>query len=253
MTADTDLFSVLPPTVAPQSGVCVYAIGDIHGRFDLLSEMMQRIQRHAEALPSSIHTRRLVVLGDFIDRGPQTAQIIQQFLAPPPSGFERVVLRGNHEMMMLEALHDPDSDMCARWLANGGLEALQSYGIPSARGDWRQKLPREHRDFLESTLLYHQSGDFFFAHAGVDPEHPCFRQDHQALLWIRRPFLESQKAFGKIVVHGHSITSAPTVRPNRIGLDTGAYASHRLSCLAVYETNRQILTTDPSRWSGPSQ
>jgi serine/threonine protein phosphatase 1 len=160
---------------------------------------------------------------------------------------------GNHEQQMLRFLDD--IEIGPTWLTYGGRETLASYGVvPPAAPDgepgllraqaqFRERLPREHVDFLRALPLWRQEGDFFFVHAGVKPGVPLGEQSEEDLLWIRDPFLDCDEPFGAMVVHGHTITREPAVRRNRIGIDTGAYATGCLTALAVEGTDRMFLRT----------
>jgi serine/threonine protein phosphatase 1 len=232
-------------------GTRLYAIGDIHGRADLLQQMTGLIRedaaRHAAA-------RNVVIcLGDYVDRGPDSRAVIDLLRAAPLPGFEQVLLRGNHEDFMLHFL--TDASVGWPWLANGGRETLESYGIdpPSAQAGpdaleraqraLAERLPVEHIAFLQGLKPLHEEGDFCFVHAGVKPGVALAKQREHDLLWIRDEFLTSHADFGRIIVHGHSITPVPDVRPNRIGIDTGAYMSGRLTCLVIEGTERAFLQT----------
>jgi serine/threonine protein phosphatase 1 len=233
------------------TGTRLYAIGDIHGRADLLAGLTHRIRDDADRREAP---RKIVVyLGDYIDRGPHSREVIDRLLGPPPPGFEHVHLRGNHEEFMLRFLGD--ASVGWPWLANGGRETLQSYGVdpPSAqagpdaleraRAALAECIPAEHLDFLRGLRLLHEEGDFCFVHAGVKPGVALHKQREHDLLWIRDEFLTSHAEFGRVIVHGHSITAVPDERPNRIGIDTGAYMSDRLTCLVLEGTERAFLQT----------
>lgn len=237
-----------PPAVAP--GVRVYAIGDIHGRLDLLIRLMAQITEDSRCAEANVRFQ-LVFLGDYVDRGPESKGVLDMLSAPPPAGFERVCLKGNHEAMM-EVFMDSPRDATA-WLINGGAEAVESYGL-SVQGceasdheclsmALQRAVPAAHHRFLKDLALMHVCGDYAFVHAGVEPDRPLNRQRPEGVMWIRRPFLHSLQDFGKIIVHGHTITDQPEVRSNRIGIDTGAYASGHLTCLVLEGTGRRFLMT----------
>ena len=232
-------------------GSLVCAIGDIHGRIDLLRELEHRLVRQAERRSE---TRRvLVYLGDYLDRGGQSRAVIDHLIAPPPDGFERICLIGNHEEFVLRFLESPGDGSV--WLMNGGRETLLSYGVslpadmPSpdeierAREDLMTGLPRAHLAFLRSLTLTHLEGDYLFVHAGIRPGVKLADQRPDDLLWIREPFLESKVDHGHVVVHGHTVSDKPDVRHNRIGIDTGAYASGRLTALVLSGAARQFVQT----------
>ena len=229
----------------------VYAIGDVHGRLDLLRDMHQLI--HEDAYRRQAPRNVVVYLGDYVDRGDNSAAVLDLLLDQPLPSFTAIHLRGNHEDVLLQFLSD--TGVGPHWLVYGGTETLMSYGVrpPEPATDRRQllraqqelvrRLPQRHRRFLEQMPLAHVEGDYFFVHAGVRPAVPLDRQDRRDLLWIRDDFLEAEDDFGKIVVHGHTITDFPDVRRNRIGIDTGAYASGKLTCLVLEGSDWGFLHT----------
>jgi serine/threonine protein phosphatase 1 len=220
-------------------GVRIYAIGDVHGCADLLARCFACIDADIAAYPAPrvVH----VLIGDYIDRGPQSRQVLD--LLVRRGHHHRVVcLRGNHETYIHAFLREPA--ILGQWRHFGGLETLVSYGMtPSINPDEREQcelaaafdraLPHSHRCFLASLKAAFACGDYFFAHAGVRPGVPLFAQHEQDLLWIREDFLLHEKDFGKIVIHGHTPVMEPDIRPNRINIDTGAYATGRLTCLVL--------------------
>lgn len=232
-------------------GTIVYAIGDIHGRLDLLQRLEAKIQHHAAGVDAE---RRLIVcLGDYIDRGNNSPGVIEHLLQKAPESFERICLIGNHESYLLQFFDD--STVAAAWLANGGRETLMSYGVsPPASPDidatfenmqaeLRAHLPESHDEFLRSLALSHREGDYLFVHAGVRPGFALERQKPHDLMWIREEFLNTDRNFGAVVVHGHSIRSEPENLANRIGVDTGAYATGRLTCAVLWGSERNFLST----------
>jgi len=241
-----------PPLANVPPGTRVYAIGDIHGRIDLLDELHDLIA--LDAAEYSTPRRVVVYVGDYIDRGHESRRTLDRLLDAPLPGFESVHLLGNHERAMLDFLQD--IAVGPSWLRYGGLETLQSYGV-----DWKlregdeedglrriqaelaAKLPDRHRRFLASLKLTHVEGDYLFVHAGVRPGYPIEQQDEQDLLWIRDEFLHSNADHGKVVVHGHSIREEPELRANRIGIDTGAFATGRLTCLVLEANHLAFLRT----------
>ena len=223
-------------------GQLVYAIGDIHGRADLLALLLAVIISDAARSKGS-KRRTLVFLGDYIDRGHDSRRVVDMLLRDLPEGFDVHFLKGNHESIMLDFLEDPS--YLGQWLANGADATFRSYGMDVAElirkgappETWRRaflaSLPEAHRDFFETLELAVSFGDYFFVHAGVRPGIPLVRQAEHDLLWIRNEFLLYEEDFGKVVVHGHSPTNLPDIRPNRINIDTGAYATGRLTCLVL--------------------
>jgi serine/threonine protein phosphatase 1 len=186
--------------------------------------------------------RHVICLGDYIDRGPSSREVLE-FLMQSRKDWPATHLLGNHEAMLLRFLEDVSVGM--EWLAYGGLATLMSYGVNlKGEGSDEQKLlmaqralnenlPSSHREFLRSLPTRTTSGDYLFVHAGVRPGVPLDEQSDRDLIWIREEFLASKDFHGKIVVHGHSYKTEPEVLPNRIGIDTGAYATGRLTCLVL--------------------
>ena len=243
-----------PKEVAPAAvpaGRRVYAVGDIHGRRDLLEALHDRILEDAADHAGSRFV--VVYLGDYVDRGMQSREVVDLLLDEPLQGFETIHLKGNHEAFLLGFLEEPADG--AGWLFNGGLQTLASYGLkPSATataGDGLPKLqaellaalPERHLDFYAALKMWHVEGDYAFVHAGIRPGTPLESQTEQDLLWIRESFLDSRADHGKVVVHGHTITWEPEVRVNRIGIDTGAFASGVLTCLVLDGETREFLHT----------
>lgn len=238
------------PAARGLAGRRVYAIGDVHGRADLLAELHRRIEADAADFAGS---RAIVYLGDYVDRGLDSRGALDLLLDRAPAGFEQIALMGNHEAMLLDFLERPDSGPL--WLWNGGLATLLSYGVrppaeardPAALKDlqaaFAAALPQRHLAFLRRLKLSHVEGGYAFVHAGVRPGLPLEMQAPEDLLWIRGEFLNSRLDHGHVIVHGHSIGREVEIRPNRIGLDTGAYASGRLSALALEGERRWLLST----------
>jgi len=237
----------------PSDHTVLYAIGDIHGRLDLLQDLYEQINHDAVALNAD--DRTIVHLGDYIDRGPDSKHVIEHFCSQPPEGFDNHWLIGNHEQDMLGFLAgDP---MSTRWLFNGGQETLKSYGVvydgvettadivDQVRSGLNANVPTAHRLFLENLVLTYESGDYLFVHAGVRPGIALKDQAPRDLTWIRHQFLNATENFGKIVIHGHSPFRNPQVRRNRIGIDTGAYHTGRLTCLVLHGRTYRFLQTNP--------
>jgi serine/threonine protein phosphatase 1 len=220
-------------------GQRVYAVGDVHGRADLLSALLARIDADLRAYPIARPIQ--VFLGDYIDRGPHSREVLDLLIARRRK-HTVLCLKGNHETFAARFLIDPS--VLSNWKHIGGINTLLSYGVvPSASEDprrqqhaaaaFRQALPDSHHRFIHSLALSFTCGDFFFAHAGVRPGIPLRQQHRKDLLWIREEFLLHEEDFGKIVVHGHTPAREPDVRSNRINIDTGAYATGRLTCLVL--------------------
>jgi serine/threonine protein phosphatase 1 len=242
---------VVPESPRAPADTRVYVIGDIHGRIDLLHQIHSQIRQDAA---TAREPRKVVVyLGDYVDRGDSSCQVIDLLLGEPLVGFEPVYLSGNHEEMMLGFLDA--SALGAMWLHNGGDATLFSYGVSISSGSnadqryiamhraLREKLPERHLTFLRGLRPYHVEGDYLFVHAGIRPGVPVDEQSSQDLLWIREEFLYSKEDHGCCVVHGHTIVSEPEFRANRIGIDTGAYFSNRLTCLVLEGTDQRTLHT----------
>src|SRR5712672_1676590 len=236
------------PSPAVPADSRVYAIGDIHGQAALLDELLGMIERDGMGRPE---TSVLVFIGDYVDRGTDSKGVIEQ-LVNLQSDFTAHFLRGNHDQALLDFLADPNSFPI--WKDYGAEETLASYGIASPASDeevalrqtrdsLRQALPARHLRFFETLKLSETIGDYFFAHAGVRPGTALDQQEERDLMWIRDEFLNSRAAFGKIIVHGHTPTNAPVVRRNRIGIDTGAYLTGRLTALVLEGTRRRFLQT----------
>jgi serine/threonine protein phosphatase 1 len=230
---------------APEARPCVppgrriYAIGDIHGRDDLLSKLFTRIDEDLRARP--IANSMQVFLGDYIDRGQNSRQVIDLLIARQRQR-DVLFLKGNHEDCALRFLSDPT--VLPAWQSIGGVHSLLSYGVVPARRDdseshhkvstaLRKAMPDSHRRFMGGLVLSFTCGDYFFVHAGVRPGIPLQRQSQRDLLWIRDDFLLHEEGFGMVVVHGHTPIYKPEIRSNRINIDTGAYATGQLTCLVL--------------------
>jgi serine/threonine protein phosphatase 1 len=233
------------------AGTCLFAIGDIHGRIDLLRALERSIAD--EALRRQAPRNVVIYLGDYVDRGAHSRAVIEHLLREKLPGFETVHLKGNHEDVMLRFLEDVE--IGPNWLAFGGMETLESYGVepPFPHADVAdleraqralgEALPPAHRAFLDGLRLSHVEGGYVFVHAGLKPGVALAQQRAEDMLWIREPFLRSDADFGAVVVHGHTIVPEPVIRPNRIGIDTGAFASGRLTCLVAQGAARDFLQT----------
>lgn len=228
-------------------GQLVVAVGDAHGRLDLLERLLPKIE--ATARSSAARDRSLIFLGDYVDRGLQSRQLVDRLLAGFP-GFETVFLKGNHDETLVQFLDDPQ--LGEIWRNFGGLETLRSYGVQHRPGgNWSQtraefstRFPEAHLKFFQSLRLHHAIGDYLFVHAGVRPGLALEHQTEHDLLWIRDEFLQSTMSFGRIVVHGHTPERQPVVRPNRIGIDTGAYMTGVLTALVLEGSTQRFLSTE---------
>lgn len=232
----------------------LYCIGDVHGRLDLLEELHDMIQQDGAGFEGS---KVLVYLGDYIDRGAQSKQVLDLLIEQPLAGFETVHLLGNHEHAMLDFLRNPQG-IGAAWLSFGGQVTCMSYGVGIGRvmmnmdldllcEELTGKVPQSHLDFLNSMPLYHTEGDYCFVHAGIRPGLTIEEQEVGDLLWIREEFTQSRSQHDYVVVHGHTISEEVESLPNRIGIDTGAYQTGLLTALVLEGTERRLLQTGRGR------
>jgi serine/threonine protein phosphatase 1 len=234
----------------------IYAVGDIHGRLDLLRALSAAIIDDARAAAPS-QPAQIIFVGDYVDRGPESAGVIDHVLDLKARDDIVVhTLKGNHEQTMLDFLEDPR--VGPSWSEYGGRDTLRSYNVnpPALRSDadpWegtRQELaaalPPAHLQFLRSLELYAVCGDFVFVHAGLRPGVPLAAQNEQDLLWIRREFLESNRPFEKMVVYGHTPEREAVFETNRIGIDTGAFVTDVLTALKVSGDELTLIQTQPT-------
>lgn len=268
------------PRAATPDGTVVYAVGDIHGRADLLRELLDGIRHDARLRPA--RRRVLVTLGDYVNRGPECRAVVDLLLSPGLGGFEFVSLMGNVEQAMLRYL-DGEMAIAINWLEYGGIETAAAYGVacplPRRRDEhsleamrWQDgyqdaygatmppqpdeiaglealrhelaaALPPEHLAFFRGLRTMWREGGYCFVHAGIVPGLPLDAQPARDCMWIRRRFLDSALDHGAVIVHGHSIAPEPDVRHNRIGIDTGAYKSGVLTCLVLDGAERSFLQT----------
>jgi serine/threonine protein phosphatase 1 len=231
------------------TGLRIYAIGDIHGRLDLLDKLLARIKTDIGLRPTERPV--YVFLGDYIDRGPSSRETIDRLIEHGAT-HESVFLKGNHELIAIKCLSD--RGLFDQWLRLGGLETLVSYGVSAetlANGKqiaelqsaFHGALPQAHFRFFRDLRNSFECGDFFFVHAGVKPNVELSRQKESDLLWIRGEFLSSNEDFGKIIVHGHTPTREIQMGPNRINIDTGAFATGRLTCLVLEGESLSAIDT----------
>ncbi|MDI1295352.1 MAG: metallophosphoesterase [bacterium] len=230
--------------------VRVYAIGDVHGRADLLDRLLDLIEQdEATRPPMALH---LIFLGDLMDRGPRSAHVIVRAMALAQAGGHVHFLKGNHEEVFVLAARG-DERAIPLFRRIGGIETLESYGLDgadaeamddAALADWMlANIPRDHVDFVDDFPDSHGIGDYLFVHAGIRPRVPIADQSPADLRWIRQEFLTHEGAHPKMVIHGHSITQDVDARANRIGIDTGAYHSGRLTAIGLQGTERWFLQT----------
>jgi len=226
----------------------IYAIGDVHGRLDLLDQLLGQIDIDAKTGPNL--NKILVMMGDYIDRGPDSQGVISRLddlkNARILDDFTVHFLKGNHEDSMMSFLANQDK---ASWLAFGGVQTVLSYGLnpkqnpDTLRALFLKALPKTHREILRTLKFCISIGDYGFAHAGVRPGVAWNNQDPNDLLWIRAEFLKSKDRHDRMIVHGHSPSQDPIVLPNRIGIDTEAWSSNTLTCLILEDDQRRFLST----------
>lgn len=245
------LFSTRKPKMLPSgpAGHRAYAVGDIHGRLDLLERLVAKIEAFDAERPAA--KTHFIFLGDYVDRGPDSKGVIDYLLSHDWGGNRTAFLHGNHEEFFLRAI-EGKADGLQSWLTYGGVECLASYGInigwllnasPDAILDRvRATVPKAHRDFLKDMHDSLRFGDYVFVHAGIRPGIPIEDQSPQDLRWIREAFLDSREDHGAMVVHGHTISEGPDIRPNRIGIDTGAYQTGLLTALMIDGAEREFLS-----------
>jgi serine/threonine protein phosphatase 1 len=240
---------IAPPRV--DADMRVYAIGDIHGRLDLLEDLITKISEDRAA--HSAARWKLIFLGDYVDRGRHSREVLERLSQGPLEGFETIYLSGNHEQSMLQFLDD--ISIGADWLRYGGSDTLFSYGIsaPPMQTDperltaiqqkFRDAITMQHLTFLNDLETCHVEGDYYFVHAGVRPGVALDDQVANDQLWIRGEFLASKADHGRVIVHGHSVRMEPELLANRIGIDTGAYDSGVLTCLVLQGEGQWLLHT----------
>jgi serine/threonine protein phosphatase 1 len=227
----------------------IYAIGDVHGCLDQLQQAEARI---AEDIRHTGRAGPVLLLGDYVDRGPASSQVIEHLVQPSAHGLKRVALCGNHDDIFSKFIQEPDLHL--EWLALGGEQTLMSYGIDIHGIDQGKKgrngklkellaqaVPPSHKEFLAALPVSLKIGHLFFVHAGIRPGIPLHQQREEDMLWIREPFLtEGPKLPPLLVVHGHTLKTEPDFGPLRIGIDTGAFYSGRLTTLKI-DGNRQSI------------
>lgn len=225
-----------------------YAIGDVHGCNSLLRELIELIRNDSRGYPGQ---PRVVLLGDYIDRGPASREVIDTVIGLQRANWcETIALRGNHEQVLKQFLLD--SAKGPDWVMWGGAETLASYGIAAptrqntegwleARRELARTFPSEHLHFLNETRLLYKAGDYLFVHGGVKPGVPWDQQTAETLLWIRDEFLDAERPCELVVVHGHTASETVKQTPWRIGVDTGAFATGRLTCVRLFENERRFM------------
>jgi serine/threonine protein phosphatase 1 len=232
-----------PARVAP--GHRVYVVGDIHGCSQQLANLHEIIAGDLVRRP--IDQALLVHIGDYVDRGADTAGVLSRLTNGSPVDHLPVInLAGNHDETMLNALSG-DRAAATDWLFAGGRPALESYGIDpdSPRESWPGQVPPKHLEFLRGLILNHRAGGYLLVHAGVRPGIPLERQTREDMLRIRQPFLYTEQDLGAVIVHGHTPVKEPVVRHNRIAIDTGAVFGGKLTCAVLEADTIGFLTADP--------
>jgi serine/threonine protein phosphatase 1 len=232
-----------------KEGARAYAVGDIHGRLDLLEDLLAKIE--ADMAAREPRKSFLVFLGDLIDRGPDSAAVVERLRTYRHGDVRVIVLGGNHEEVLLNILKGK-LGVLPSWLKFGGAECARSYGLDpeklammeerAAIDQVRARVPREHAKFLAESADTFRFGDYLFVHAGIRPGVAIDEQKREDLRWIRDPFLSDAKEHGFVVVHGHTVVPAVEEKPNRIGIDTGAYKTGVLTALGIEDDQRWFLT-----------
>ena len=235
------------PPVIPE-GHRVYAVGDVHGQDDLLGHLIGLIE--GDIASRGVAQITLVFLGDLIDRGPKSAEVVERLRTYRPVGIRTEFLTGNHEEVLLRILNG-DGNLVADWLRFGGAQCARSYGLSAtglgqmapdqAVSALRSAIPPEHQSFLSSFADTFRAGDYLFVHAGIRPGVPLAQQLQADLRWIREPFLEHPGRHEAMVVHGHTIRPEVDEWPGRIGIDTGAYLHGVLTAIALEGDQRWFL------------
>ena len=238
------------------SKLCYYAIGDIHGCYELLVNLIDLIEKDLDKKNTNI----LIFLGDYIDRGPDSNKVID-FLLEIQKEYKSIFLKGNHEDLLIRFINNPQK--CSLLKINGGIPTLNSYGIDTSKIEqdkintiefsklyqdihdlFLEKVPKTHLNFfLNSLRLSYETEKYFFAHAGVRSNTKLSKQRAEDLIWIREPFLSESIKHEKIIIHGHSITPTVDIKKYRIGIDTGAYHSGELTAIKLWGEEISFLST----------
>jgi serine/threonine protein phosphatase 1 len=240
-----------PPAVP--DGHRIYAVGDVHGQDHLLADLLAMID--ADRAAGSGFGTTLVFLGDLIDRGAGSSQVVERLRTYRPDGVRTIFLAGNHEEVLLRILNG-EGGLITDWLQFGGAQCARSYGLRASQlatmpqadalDSIRAAIPSEHQAFLASFADTFRAGDYLFVHAGIRPGIALSEQAQSDLRWIRAPFLDHPERHELMVVHGHSISETVEERPGRIGIDTGAYKHGVLTALVLEGTGRRLLQASGS-------
>ncbi len=238
------------------AGHRVYAVGDVHGNDDLLGELIGKIEADIASRKAAEVT--IVFLGDLIDRGPQSCQVVERLRRYRPLGVRVEFLTGNHEEVLLRILNG-EGNLVKDWLRFGGAQCARSYGLSSSNlGEMhpdqviaalRSAIPSEHQAFLASFADTLRAGDYLFVHAGIRPNVPLGEQVQADLRWIRDPFLDHPARHEAMVVHGHTVSSEVEEAPGRIGIDTGAYLHGVLTAIGLERDQRWYIEARRARSS----
>ncbi|NML72736.1 serine/threonine protein phosphatase [Rhizobium sp. S-51] len=233
---------------APDLYAAIYAVGDVHGCLAELLALEARISEDGRFIDGP---KLIIMLGDYVDRGPTSRQVLDYLLSPPPEGFDRILLCGNHEDLFLQFMAQPEDNL--DWLRFGGVETLMSYGIDVTRimeegggmaalaTSMQAEVPALHRALLQALPIAVKVGDFVFVHAGLRPGVALDAQKDEDLIWIREPFLARGPETAVTVVHGHTPSSMPSFGPGRIGIDTACYSTGRLTAARIVGNEAVIL------------
>jgi len=238
-----------PPDFQIPPDTRIYAVGDIHGQTELLEKTLQAIEQDAKNFTGDRIIQ--IFLGDYIDRGIHSREVIDLLTQTPPKGHERICLLGNHEATLLEFIRTPET--IRKWSNFGGFTTLASYGlaIPKTLSsenveqlhyDFMQVFPKEHQDFLEKLYPSYTVGDYFFVHAGINPYLPFEEQSSEDLIWIRDDFTDFEDYHSKYIIHGHTPVNTLDIRRNRANLDLSETFGEQLGCLKL-ESNQRINFT----------
>jgi serine/threonine protein phosphatase 1 len=247
--AATSPAAVNPPTLP--AGLRIFAIGDIHGCLDAFNDLLAKIEDDLEKNP--VDQWQIITLGDYLDRGPSSRQVVDR-LIELTSTHGLIALKGNHDVWLGDFIEMPE--LFRTWEPWGAAATLLSYGVDAAKAptpgpcaalaeEFAQVVPPKHIAFLNSRPAFHLCGDYLFVHAGLRPGIALPDQSEADLIGIRQEFLRHESPFEKFVIHGHTPVMAPDICSNRINIDTGAYATHRLTCLVLEGASRRFLASSP--------
>ena len=231
-----------------RDGLRIYAIGDIHGCVKELRSLLALIDKDLKR--NTVEAYRLIFLGDYVDRGPKNKDVIRELIKLDKSERDTVFLRGNHDEKFANFLSDPldTGESFMRW---GGATTIKDYGVSFRKGEGyrsissklEKKVPNTHQQFIARLEYYHVEGDYFFAHAGVNPLVDLEAQEPYDLMWIRAPFMQHEEPYDKVIVHGHTPVEKPDIKLNRIAVDTRCYQTGKLTALVLEKDTQRFLQT----------